>query len=89
MRRDADGTIVLSERNLLALLDKVRDGSSHRTLFAGRGGANGHGTDPLIVKAETNEEHYAQRQAPGVMSDRSEAFIRDETERRARDQANR
>lgn len=75
MRRDSSGAIVLSERNLLALLSKVHDPASYKTLVAGDGGVNGVGSK-LIVRCESDEVHYANREAPGEMSDVAESFIR-------------
>jgi hypothetical protein len=83
MRRDADGTIVLSKRNLLALLSKVDDPTSRKTLLAGQGGVNGVGDETLIVKCEPDEVHYAQRPPAGRMSDISEAFIADAAQAKA------
>lgn len=84
MRRDANGTIVLSKRNLLTLLSKVDDPSSRKTLLAGRGGVNGVGDQTLIVKCETDEVHYAQRRPAGPMSESTEAFIATTSSQRAK-----
>lgn len=81
MRRDPDGSIVLSRRNLLTLLSKIDDPTSERTLTAGRGGVNGSG-GTLIVKAEPDDLHYANREAGGRVSAPSEAFIRHNKDRR-------
>lgn len=75
MRRDLDGTIVLSARNLRTLLAKLDEPDSVRTLVAGRGGVNGHG-GILVVKAEHDHAHYADRPAPGRMSSVTEATLR-------------
>lgn len=59
--------LTLSERNVLALLDKVRDPDSKRELL---------GVDaPYRVRVEPDEVHYRGR-TPGQMSSRTEEFIR-------------
>lgn len=52
MRLDPDGTVVLSKRNVAALLAKADDPNSARTLV---GGDDAPG---LVVKVEPNAEHY-------------------------------
>lgn len=74
MRRDPDGTIVLSKRNLLTLLQKVDDDSSRKTLIAVGGGENGVG-DLLVVKCEPDEVHYAERPSAGEVHPNAETFI--------------
>lgn len=61
-------TVTLSKRNVLALLSKVDDPYSGRTLY--------NQNDPgwLIVKVEPDAEHYSGR-TPGQVSEKSEAFI--------------
>lgn len=76
MRRNRDGSITLSRRNLLTLLSKIDQPASARTLFAGRGGIGGFGDGPVVVRAESDEIHYANREAGGEVSPESEAFIR-------------
>lgn len=54
MRLDPDtGAVILSKRNLLALLSKVDREGSARTLV---GGSRAPG---IVVQAEPDEEHYA------------------------------
>jgi hypothetical protein len=52
-------TIVLSERNLLSLLVKLQDPLSARSLRI-----EDESGDSVLVKAEPDEEHYAER-SPG------------------------
>lgn len=69
MRVDADGTVVLSRRNLLSLLHKLDMEGSRRTLIA-PGFA-------VVVRAEQDEEHYKGREVgPGPMHPETEAFIK-------------
>ena len=63
-----DGTIVLSRRNLLALLHKLDKPGSARTLVA-PGGA-------FAITVEEDAEHYKGRVEPGIMTDDTEEFIR-------------
>lgn len=67
MRLDPDGSIVLSRRNVLALLHKLDKVGSARTLIS-PGGA-------FVLKVEDDAEHYGDR-VPGVMTEDTEAFIR-------------
>ena len=62
-------TVTLSRRNLLALLTKLDDPTSLRTIFVPT--ANG----VLYVTAEDDATHYANRPAPGSMSPRTERDI--------------
>ena len=62
--------VILSKRNLLALLSKVDDPYSSKTLI--QEGEPGW----LIVRAEPDDEHYALRK-PGRMSGKTEAFIKE------------
>lgn len=57
--------IVLSKRNLLALLHKLDVPTSARTLIS----------DGFAVQCESDEEHYANREVPGKMSTDTEEFI--------------
>lgn len=77
MRRNPDGSITLSRRNLLTLLSKIDQPASARTLFAGQGGVGGFGDGPVIVRAESDEVHYANREDGGPVSPESEAFIQE------------
>ena len=62
MRLNDDGSITLSERNLRALLAKVDQPGSARTL---EGGSTAEG---VVVRSETDAEHYEGRPAPpGVL----------------------
>lgn len=55
MRVDADGAVVLSRRNLQALLAKIDQPGSLRTLV---GGSEAQG---IVVRAEDDDVHYAHR----------------------------
>ena len=70
MRKDEDGTIVLSRRNLLALLSKL-DGNPPESFCMIRGGDDAPG---VIIKAEEDDEHYADR-AAGRMHPDTENLI--------------
>ena len=72
--------VVLSKRNLLALLHKVDQDWSQKTITNDYIYVNGELLPPEVVDfviiAEPDEEHYADRDAPpGPMIDRTEAFI--------------
>lgn len=69
MRIDPDGTIVLSERNLLTLLYKLGVEGSQRTLIKRVSGQH-----DLAVKVEHDAVHY-QEEAPGPMRPEIERFI--------------
>jgi hypothetical protein len=75
MRIDADGTVVLSKRNLLALLHKLEMEGSSRTLTRRLEG--GHF---MTVRAEDDLTHYnaedRQDLGPGRMAPETEEFIR-------------
>ena len=58
--------IILSKRNLLALLHKLIMKDSHRTLVKPGG---------IVIKVEPDEVVYADR-APGEMHPETEEFIR-------------
>lgn len=62
-------TLYLSRRNLLALLGKLKDPDSARTLIGGDAAPG------IRVIAEPDTAHY-QKRVPGRMSDSTEAFIR-------------
>lgn len=73
-------TVVLSRRNLLALIHKLDMPGSARTLVGRHTLADGAQTaaPALIVKVEGDEEHYAKRAAgPGEMHPETEEFIAD------------
>lgn len=59
--------VVLSKRNLLAGLHKLEMPGSARTITSG--------DDRLILKFETDEEHYADRGPAGRMHPQTEEFI--------------
>jgi hypothetical protein len=65
-------TITLSKRNLLALLSKVDDPDSQKTISKYSDKLGQH----VRVKAEPDNEHYGHRKA-GPMSEKSEKFIRE------------
>lgn len=70
MRLERVGTvprIVLSERNLLALLAKLREPDSARTLY-------GCG---VYVTAEVDDVHYVDRVPPGPCTEVTEDGIRE------------
>lgn len=69
MKMGADGRIILSRRNLLALLQKLDMPGSYRTIIAPESEGE------FVVSAETDEEHY-QGRTPGVMHPLTEEFIR-------------
>lgn len=54
MRLEPDGTVVLSRRNVAALLAKADDPGSARTLV---GGSDAPG---LVVRVEPDDEHYGR-----------------------------
>lgn len=66
MRKDVNGRIVLSRRNLLALLHKLDMPGSSCTLVAPGG--------EFVVSAENDIEHYDGRHY-GEMHPDTEAFI--------------
>lgn len=64
--------VTLSRRNLLALLHKLEMPRSGRTLMSE------HDCSPgwtLVVRAEDDPEHYADRRGPGPVHPSSEVFI--------------
>lgn len=73
MRVEQDGTIVLSRRNLLALLHKLDMPGSQRTIIGRADGV------AVIVRSEDDEVHYAHPsrvgEAPGEMHPATESFI--------------
>lgn len=60
-------TLVLSERNLLAMLAKVNDSESARTIQR----FSDDGSMLFVVRAEPNDQHYGDR-VPGEMHPRTE-----------------
>ena len=73
MRRDPDGAIVLSRRNLLALLAKLDQPGSARTIM---GGMACEGVEGLMIRSEDDAAHYADR-APGPMVQETELRMRE------------
>lgn len=70
MRLEENGTVVLSERNLLSLLTKLHTTGSACTIV---GGSSCPG---LFVRAEPDEEHYAGRaRGPGKMHPVTERIV--------------
>ena len=69
--------VTLSKRNLLALLQKVDDAASARTLIGGYVYEDSRLIDgiELVVRCEPDEQHYADREPPGLMHPRTEAVI--------------
>lgn len=62
--------VILSRRNLLSLLHKLDMPGSARTLFRDVDGLR------LVVRAETDEEHYAERE-PGAVHPETEKFVKE------------
>ena len=74
-----DGVLVtLSRRNLLALLAKLDELCSARTLTSGNAYWREQATDGVVlaVRAESDAEHYRDRPLPGQMTIETEAAIR-------------
>lgn len=69
--------VTLSKRNLLALLQKVDDATSSRTLVSGYVYEDSRLFDgiELVVRCEPDAEHYADREPPGLVHPRAETFI--------------
>ena len=69
--------VTLSKRNLLTLLHKVDDPLSTRMLVGGYTYLDGGFFDgiELVVRCEPDNAHYADREAPGPVHPRAEAFI--------------
>ena len=65
MRVDKDGTVVLSRRNVLALLHKLDMPGSAR-MIVGNG---------IALRVEDDSEHYKDRVPAGKMHPETEAFI--------------
>lgn len=78
MRLGPYGEIILSKRNLLALLSKVDDPASAKTIhkYIPTTGEAPH-VEHIVVVAEPDEEHYQHTflSAPGKMSEKTEKFI--------------
>lgn len=72
-------TVVLSRRNLLALLHKVDQEWSKKTLTNDYIYLEGELLDvdtvDFVIQAEPDADHYVQRSAPGRMHPESETFI--------------
>ncbi len=81
--RGTTAVVVLSRRNLLALLHKLEMEWSARTITSGNGYRLDEDGTPtiardleLIVRSETDAEHYGERPFPaGAMHPDTEAFI--------------
>jgi hypothetical protein len=67
-----NGVIVLSRRNLLALLGKLEEPHSLRTIC--KTVQDGEEIRDIMVRAEEDEPHY-NGETPGVMAPSTEAFI--------------
>lgn len=69
--------VTLSKRNLLALLQKLADPISMRSLVSENAYRDGEPIDGvlLLVRVEPDETHYAGREPPGPMHPRTEDFI--------------
>ncbi len=84
-KRGTTAVVVLSRRNLLSLLHKLEMNRSARTITSGNGYRVTQDGTPriahdieLIVKSETDAEHYGERPFPaGAMHPDTEAFIAD------------
>jgi len=82
MRIDPDGTIVLSRRNVLALLHKLDFPGSQRTIV--KVVKHPDGVQKILsLKAEDDDVHYRD-EAPGEMHPATEKFISKSTEKRKR-----
>jgi hypothetical protein len=73
--------VTLSKRNLLSLLHKVDQDWSAATLMRGTNPDDPRVEPLLVVKAETDELHYAdpdrQGYGPGRMHPETESFVAD------------
>jgi hypothetical protein len=78
---DGEETVVrvtLSERNLLALFQKLGMPGSARTLASAHAYRDGEPVDDLllVVEAEDDDEHYGKRGfGPGPMHPQTEQFL--------------
>lgn len=69
--------VTLSRRNLLALLAKLDQPNSTRTILGGYVYVDGKLADlVLALRAEPDEQHYANREPAGRMLETTEAAIR-------------
>lgn len=73
--------VILSRRNLMALLDKLDWNDSACTIFGSHsifvdGVKQESNHISLFVSAENNDDHYVNREHPGVMHPATEATIR-------------
>jgi hypothetical protein len=87
---DGSGVVLvtLSRRNLLALLAKLEQPSSWRTLVSGDVHRDGQMADDVkvVVRSEPDELHYhPDREPPGPMMPATEAAIRWAEARAVRD----
>lgn len=79
--------VVLSRRNLLALLHKLHLPGSARTLICGDNNLNGEPARDLVlvVQVEDDEQHYGTRlEPPGPMHPATERALALEQAQRAR-----
>lgn len=69
--------VTLSKRNLLSLLQKVDDATSARTLVGSYVYEDARLLDgiELVVCCEPDKQHYADREPPGAVHPRAEAFV--------------
>lgn len=77
--------VVLSRRNLLALMQKLSMPGSARTLFSTNGYRDGEMVEDidLVVSAEDDESHYSSRDfLPGAMHPVTDAVPRGRGRRR-------
>lgn len=75
MKLEADGTIVLSRRNLLALLTKL-DGHPPNSHCMIEGGYEARG---VVIRAEEDEAHYSERPAGEMHPDTEERITKPAT----------
>lgn len=69
--------VTLSRRNLLTLLHKLERGRSACTLVSGNAYRDQVEIDDmqLVVTAEPDERHYADREPPGTVHPLEEAYL--------------
>lgn len=76
MKLEVKGDLVrvtLSKRNLLTLLTKLDHDWSAKSIYLD---AEKPGGKKLLLVAESDDEHYANRAAPGVMHPQTEEDIK-------------
>jgi hypothetical protein len=70
--------VTLSKRNLLALLSKVDDETSAKTLNRAADPQNPEGEPTLFVVAEPDDTHYSDRDyGPGIVRSKDEKFVQE------------